>query len=138
MEKDSLMNDTNNRELVGFCFVSSLNFVFLGRLPSDTILLMLWGTSWGKKQDEMYKSIAAALSLALLEHGWVSSEKPIGEFLFVQSCSSNNTTTAKLIKSVLVEPSVKYKIIFVTKNVLETHPASTPAQADECTSQVAA
>lgn len=41
MEKDSLMNDTNNRELVGFCFVSSLNFVFLGRLPSDTILLML-------------------------------------------------------------------------------------------------
>lgn len=134
MEEDSLMNDTNNRELVGFCFISSLNFIFLG----DTILLMLWWTSWGKKQDEMYKSIAAALSLALLEHSWVSSEKPIGEFLFVQSCSSNNTATAKLIKSVLVELSVKYKIIFVTKNVLETHPVSTPAQVDECTSQVAA
>lgn len=94
----------------------------------------------GKKQDKMYKTIAAGLSLASPKHSGVSSEKPTWEFLFVQSCSSNNTATAKLIKSTLVKPSVKYKIIFVTKNVLDTHPAPTPApaQADECESQVAA
>lgn len=69
---------------------------------------------------------------------WVSSKNPTGDDLFVQSCSSNNTATAKLVKSVLVKPSVKCKIIFVTKNVLETHPVPTPAQADERTSRVAA
>ena len=44
------MNDTNNRGLVGFCFVFGLNFIFLGRLPSDPILLTLWRTLWGKNR----------------------------------------------------------------------------------------
>lgn len=119
--------------LVGFCFVSSLNFAFSDWLPSDLALKNFMG----RNQHEMYKSITAGLSLASLEHSWVRSEKPTGKLLFVQSCSPN-TATAKVIKSMLVKPSVKYKIIFVIKNVVEAHPALTPAQADEYTSQVAA
>lgn len=49
----------------------------------------------------------------------------------MQPCPSDNAATARVIKALLVKPSVKQKIILVTKNVLETH----PAQADECTSQ---
>lgn len=41
MEGTSLMNYSINRKLMEFRFVSSLDFSFLGSLPSDTILLML-------------------------------------------------------------------------------------------------
>lgn len=81
----------------------------------------------GKSCGEMHGSIAAPLPLASLS----VLKKPTREFLFVQSCPSDNSATAKLIKSLLVKASVEQKIILVTKNVLETH----PARADECTSQ---
>lgn len=76
------MNDTNDTELVVFGFVSSVNFTFSGRLPSDTVLPILQRTLWGKTRVR-YTKASAGLALASLEYRWVSSEKPTRELLFV-------------------------------------------------------
>lgn len=65
--------------LVEFCFVSSLNFIYPGRLPSDLAL----NCFVGKNQHEIYKSVAPGLSLASLEYSLVRAEKHTGELLFV-------------------------------------------------------
>lgn len=132
MEKTSLMNDTNNWELVIFRFalfsasISSSQVNYL-TIPSYKCSEELHGD-----KVRCTNAFAAALSPSSLE---VSSKSPNREFLSVQTRSSI-TAMAKLIKSTLIKLSVKSKITFVIKNVLETHPA--PAQADERMSQMAA
>lgn len=132
MEKTSLMNDTNNRELVIFCFALFSASISSSQVSYPTIPSCKCSEELQGDKVRCIKAFAAGLSPSSLE---VGSKSPNTEFLSVQSCSSI-TAPAKLTKSMLIKLSVKCKIAFVTKNVLETHPA--PARADACTSQMAA